>query len=381
MCAAIKPYTFLFNRLANIVATQFLLFWYNGPVKHDPEELFFPPSRKESREEAKSASRKDRSKYKKTNQKRKKAPKPPPSGLLSGRVLAIFGQRIVVDEQGTSRSCVLAGALKKEARQIKNLVTVGDIVHFNEEGAIVHVEERYSVLSRADNLRRRKEQLIAANIDQVLITASVTDPSLKPGLIDRYIIAAMKGNMEPIIVINKMDMVEDQKGLDAVITLYRALGFTVVPVSATNGEGIDDLLEIMAGRASVFSGQSGVGKSSLINAVTGLELKVGEVVEKTAKGAHTTTRTELIPLDRGGWCIDTPGIRSFGVWELSPDEVRHYYQEMMDISQHCKYANCSHTHEPGCAVIEHLKDGKIDPLRYDSYRALLASIEKKHKPR
>jgi ribosome biogenesis GTPase len=244
-------------------------------------------------------------------------------------------------------------------------------------------------LSRADNLSRRKEQVIAANIDQVLITVSVVDPPIKPPLVDRYIIAARKGGMEPVIVLNKIDLLKSETKdpilvaveneiYEEFLVAYAQADIPIVSVSVETGEGLERLREVMKGKASVFSGQSGVGKSSLINAITGLDLRVGETVEKTKKGSHTTTTAQLVPLEFGGWCIDTPGIKSFGVWDLKKEEIEKYFSEIHAIGLKCKFLDCTHTHEAQCAVIEALEQEEIPPMRYESYQALIDSLSEKH---
>lgn len=357
------------------------------------EEDYFPKDRKAGRAERKRLSAKDRSKYKKTDQKQRKRQaeelRQGLEGLERGRVLSISPEGIEVDISEGTLLCSLRGLLKKERSTAKNLVTVGDFVLYEqispEEGAIAHVEPRKSVLSRADNLSRKKEQLIAANIDQVLITVSVVIPPLKPTLIDRYIIAARKGGMEPVIVVNKIDLLpdhpEEKELYDTMLAAYQGLNVPIISVSATTGEGLDLLKEAMQDKASVFSGQSGVGKSSLINATTGLNLLIGDVVEKTRKGAHTTTQARLLRLTFGGWCIDTPGIKSFGLWDLHPSEIEQYYSEINSWGEGCKYPNCSHLQEPGCVVIKAVEDGEISPLRYASYQHLMDTIAKEHKKR
>lgn len=346
----------------------------------------FEESRKEQRAARKMAAKKDRSKYKKTDQAKLKRLKQEENErklakkgeLQRGRVLAISPDGISVQVDEKVHLCTLAGALKKEVTRAKNLVTVGDFVLFERSGSIVHIEERHSVLSRQEHLRRRQKQLIAANIDQVLITVSVVSPPLKPSLVDRYIIATHKGNMEPVIVVNKTDLLEhgtEQSVLfDHFVEIYTALNIPVITLSASTGEGMEELKTQMQNKASVFSGQSGVGKSSLINQMTGLKLPVGEVIQKTRKGAHTTTTTHLIPLAFGGWCIDTPGIRSFGVWDLQKEDLTAYFPEIEAMSHGCKYPNCTHSHEPGCALEEALDKGEISAMRVDSYLKLLEEI-------
>ncbi|MFN0065918.1 MAG: ribosome small subunit-dependent GTPase A, partial [Chlamydiales bacterium] len=272
----------------------------------------------------------------------------------------------------TTYTCSLRGILKKEKGTRKNLIVVGDFVLFDpKESVIDHVEERHSILSRQEHLHRKTEQLLAANVDQILIIVSVQQPRIKPSLIDRYIIASLKGNMEPVLVINKADLSGEVK---SIVQTYRNIGIPVIVLSAKSGEGIEELEKQMKGRLSCFAGQSGVGKSSLINAVTGLDLRVGEISAHNEKGVHTTTTARLIPLCCGGWCIDTPGIRSFGVWDLTREDLIQYFPEIAQIGKRCKYADCSHTHEPDCAVVAALEKEEIPPLRYESYCNLLDEI-------
>jgi ribosome biogenesis GTPase / thiamine phosphate phosphatase len=365
-------------------------------VSCDVEADYFKDDRKTSRLERKRASAKDRSKYKKTDRGKWEKSKElhqniklAKEDLLRGRVLSITPQGFCVQHEKDTYICTIRGLLKKEKSQYKNLITVGDFVLFQKtdgnEGLIAHVEPRQSVLSRADNLSRRQEQLIAANIDQVLITTSVVNPPLKPFLIDRYIIAARKGNMEPVILINKIDLLHvagadpaEKEMFEQFVTAYKIAGITVIPVSIVSGEGLELLRETMKDKASVFSGQSGVGKSSLINAITNYELKIGKVVEKTKKGSHTTTTAQLLPLEFGGWCIDTPGIKSFGLWDLKKEEVEQYFSEIFTTGRQCKFPDCSHTHESDCAVLTAVEQGSISPLRFASYQFLLQALSQEH---
>ena len=366
---------------------------------------YFKESRKENRMQRKLASSKDRSKYKKTDHQKylKTLEKEKETKLaklskskeewLEGRVLSIIARGIIVDYQGEFITCVLKGLLKKDKTQAKNLITVGDFVLFEKisegEGLIVHVQPRKSVLSRADNLSRRKEQLLASNIDQVLITVSLVDPPLKSPIVDRYIIASYKGNMAPVIVVNKIDLldnpnydpvlIEQQKLIyHEFLAAYALTDIPVISVSTVSEKGMDLLKQVMQNKASVFSGQSGVGKSSLINRITGLNLKVGQTVVSSKKGSHTTTTTQLIPLEFGGWCIDTPGIKSFGVWDLKREQVVEYFTEIYELGHQCQFMNCTHTHELNCAVITALEKGELPLLRYESYLALLHSVGEEH---
>ena len=366
------------------------------------EDFHAQHDKKSSRRDKKVASEKDRSKYKKSNMDQKKkieaALREDLPDLPKGQILAISPEGISVVSNQQIWLCQLKGSLKKEKNRAKNLIAVGDYVLFEPKdhftGSIAHVLERKSFLSRADNLSRRKEQLIAVNIDQVIITCSVVFPAIKPYLVDRYIIAAQKGNMDPIIVVNKIDLIQhktpgvdlvtfevEKEMFDAFFKAYSALDIPVIAVSTQTAEGLDQLRSLMHGKTSVFSGQSGVGKSSLINAVTGSNLKTGDIVGKTNKGSHTTTSTQLVAVEGGGFCVDTPGIKSFGIWDLDESEVLAYYPEFFPFASSCKFPNCQHLTEPQCEVRIAVEKGLISELRFASYCALMASLSEEHRHR
>lgn len=360
----------------------------------DVEEHYLGDRRKEGKQERKRVTDRDRSKYKKTDQGKHQEPFNAAAleqqGLKRGRVISIVSQGIIVVDQNREWLCELRGILKKEKTLQKNLVAVGDYVWFEElgsgEGAIAAVEPRTTILSRADNLSRRKEQIIATNIDQVLITVSVIDPQLKPPLIDRYIIATRKGGMQPVVVINKVELLEegteeDRDVYEECLQAYANVQIPVVSVSAVTGEGLDELRAHMKGKSSVFSGQSGVGKTSLINATTGLDLRVGETVARTKKGSHTTTAASLIPLAFGGWCVDTPGIKSFGIWDIEISELEQYFDEIYAVGQNCAFADCTHSHEIDCAVKDAVEKGEISLIRFMSYQTLMLTISDDHSRR
>lgn len=372
----------------------------NRWVKCDIEKQYFGEERKSNKAARKYASASDRSKYKKTDKKKlsnqPKEFKGDRNDFKQGRVISITSGGIIVNIDNIIYICQLRGSLKKERTQFKNLVTVGDHVLIEPtgdgEGAIAYVEPRRTVLSRAENLSRRKEQLIASNIDQVIITASVVSPPLKSSLIDRYIIAAQKGGMEPIILINKIDLLEspdvdpslsesEQNLYQEVLKAYQKANIRIIGVSSQTGEGLDTLRNTMQNKTSVFSGQSGVGKSSLINEITGGSLRIGDMVKKTNKGSHTTTVANLVQLESGGWCIDTPGIKSFGVWDLDKDELEQYFPEIFTCGHQCRFPDCSHVHEEGCAVHDAVEKGEISILRYESYVMLMHSMSENHSRR
>jgi len=359
----------------------------------DYEEDFEPRGKRESRKERQESRSRDRSKYKKSDQDQKReqrSKEEPPLGanFKRGRILRISPEFITVAAEHENYICTLKGALKKERTKQKNLIAVGDWVHFEvkstDSGAITHVEKRSSFLSRADNLSRRKQQLIAVNIDQVFIVMSVVAPKFKTFLVDRYVLSAIKGNMKPIILINKMDLLSDppeniqeadiaaeKLAIEEFLEAYKPLDIPIVTLSVSTGENLDQLKTLMHNQTSVFSGQSGVGKSSLINAILGSALPIGDIVEKTRKGSHTTTTATLIPLEEEGFCVDTPGIKSFGVYNINPKDVLLTFPDFAPFSDHCKFPNCTHIHEPDCAIKEAIDDEKIHPLRYASYITLL----------
>lgn len=348
------------------------------------EEDFHGRDRKKHRKERRHAQETDRSKFKKSDLKREEpsvAPEDP--SLRSGRVIAIGGEGIWVNVEGTEWICSLKGLIKKEKMQAKNLIAVGDLVKLlpssEKEGSIVYINERYSFLSRTD-VSGKQEQLIAVNIDQVLITSSVVQPPLKPALIDRYLIATEKGNMHPVILINKIDLLDTasdkEKSFYAdFLFAYERLGYPILSISAEKGIGIEPLRALMQNKASAFSGQSGVGKSSLLNAAFSFDLATGGLTQKTSKGAHTTSSAELLVLPQGGFCIDTPGIRSFGVWKLQKEDLVHHFREFEAFAPHCRYPDCTHLTEPSCAVQKALVEKKIAAIRFESYRSLFEELE------
>ncbi len=340
------------------------------------EEKFF--GRKERKAAKKIVSKKDRSKFKKTDlaKREKKALPESKKPLAQGRVINIFPEEIIVDCGGKLFSCVLKGKLKKERMRIKNLVVVGDIVSFEKEGGIVSIEKRRSLLSRKGSFEKRKEQIVASNIDLVFVVVSWLSPPLAPLVIDRFVISAQKGGMEPVIVINKIDLLDDKKRFKEIEKTYSELGYKVIATSVETGVGIDKIKKVMMGKASLFAGESGVGKSSLINALTGLDLETREVAKKTQKGVHTTVGARLIPLEFGGWCIDSPGIQSLGIWDLKRGDLQHHYPEIEAASSGCKYPDCTHSHEPLCKVLELVETGELSLMRYQSFRKLWEELEK-----
>jgi ribosome biogenesis GTPase / thiamine phosphate phosphatase len=294
--------------------------------------------------------------------------------VKSGRVLAVQGLLSTVEaEDGALFSCTTRRLLKTIATDQRHVVAAGDFVLFRpsaeNEGVIERVEPRKTAVSRATRGRR---QIIVANVDQLIIVASAAEPYLKPNLIDRFLASAHNTGLRPLVCINKIDLV-DPVSLVSLTGGYSQLGYRVLLVSAVNGAGIDRLRVQMAGSANVVVGQSGVGKSSLLNAVDPtLERRVAEVSSETQKGKHTTTTAQLCPLASGGYVVDTPGIRQFQLWDIVAAEVAGYFRDIRPYSHLCKFPDCTHTHESGCAVKDAVADGRLNLRRYESYCSLFA---------
>ena len=294
-----------------------------------------------------------------------------------GKVLRVQGLvSIVQQEDGSQRQCATRRLLKTLHSDQRHVVAAGDNVWIRpegeREGIIERVEPRHGILSRTS---RGRQHLLVTNVDQVLIVASAAEPRLKPNLIDRYLITAEKAGIEPILCLNKVDLV-DTAHLQPLVGVYSQLGYRVVLISVLEGWGIASLRSLLSGRETAVTGQSGVGKSSLLNAIEpGLALRVQSVSGETQKGRHTTTTSELIPLSDGGFVVDTPGIRQFQLWDVIPEEVAGYFREIRPYVSHCRYPDCTHTHEEPCAVKDAVADGYLDVRRYESYLQIHAGDE------
>ena len=262
------------------------------------------------------------------------------------------------------------------ARDGRNVVVTGDRVIFRPEGdahqgVIERVEPRHGVLSRSSQGR---EHVLVANIDQVLIVASAASPELKTNLIDRYLVNIEVHEMPAIICINKTDLV-DITSLQSVAATYGRLGYQVVLTSIVNGRGISLLRQMLAGRETAVSGQSGVGKSSLLNAVDeSLDLDTSDVSDWSSKGGIRLGRSRLLPLKSGGWVADTPGIRQFELWDLAPEEIDGYFIEFRSFIPYCRFPDCSHIHEDDCAVKDAVEARLIAAARYNSYLRMATSM-------
>jgi ribosome biogenesis GTPase / thiamine phosphate phosphatase len=292
---------------------------------------------------------------------------------LPGRVLRVHGlSSVVATEDGRLYRCAVRRLLRTLVTDERNVIATGDRVWFrtslNDEGLIERVEPRHGLLTRAS---RGREHVLVANVDQVVIVMSLVEPELKPHLLDRYLVSAEQGRIAAVICLNKADLAEHAP-YQPLLGYCSQLGIPTLLTSASTGLGIERLRELLPGRQTVFAGQSGVGKSSLLNAIQpGLGLRVREVSEATQKGKHTTTTAELLRLDLGGWVVDTPGIRQFQLWDVRPEEVEGFFPEFRPFVPLCAYADCTHTHEDRCGVKRAVKTSLISPRRYTSYLGLL----------
>ena len=278
---------------------------------------------------------------------------------------------------------VLRGRIRLKGSTATNPVAVGDIVVYESDNGlptlenpavIKSVQERRNYVIRKSANLSRQAHIIAANIDQAFIVVTLDFPEVKLPFLDRILVTCEVYNVHPVIVLNKTDLFREaySEQLEAFHRIYEGAGYRVMEVSALKGEGVDALRESCKDRISLFSGVSGVGKSSLIKAMDpGLELKIGEISEAHLQGRHTTTFYEMYPLSSGGFIIDTPGIRGFGLVDIEPEEIALYFPEMLKASEGCRFTPCTHTHEPGCAVKAAVEEGTVSYERYSSYLGML----------
>ncbi|HSJ24123.1 MAG TPA: ribosome small subunit-dependent GTPase A [Longimicrobiales bacterium] len=295
--------------------------------------------------------------------------------MVSATVLRTGGGVYDVElEDGTLAEASLRGRLKLEQRT-GDRVVAGDIVDVARQAdgslTIESVAERRSELARtAPGGHGRRAKVIVANVDRVVIVFAAALPDPNRRLLDRFLVIAEANELEPVIILNKTDLVDDDVAT-AFLAPYQAIGYATIRASVVAGTGVDEVRDCLAGRHSVITGPSGVGKSSLLNAVQpGLGLRVAGVSEVVRKGRHTTVTAQLIPLQAGGYVADTPGLRELGLWGIASDLLPHCFPEFRERAPDCRFSTCTHMHEPACAVREGVESGAVDRARYDSYRAM-----------
>ena len=305
------------------------------------------------------------------------------STILRGLVIKNTGSwYLVKTDEGTYVECKIKGNFRLKGIRSTNPVAVGDYVQIilNQEGTafINEIEDRKNYIIRRSSNLSKQSHILAANLDQCMLVVTVNYPETSTTFIDRFLASAEAYRVPVNIIFNKTDAYDEDelRYLDGLINLYTTIGYPCFKVSAKTGEGVDTIKEELKGRITLFSGHSGVGKSTLINAILPeLDIKTGAISTYHTKGMHTTTFSEMFPVPGDGYIIDTPGIKGFGTFDMEEEEIGHYFPEIFKVSAGCRYNNCTHRHEPGCAVREAVEQHYISESRYASYLNMLEDKE------
>ena len=302
---------------------------------------------------------------------------------FTATVVRATGSWYDVLHDGETVRCRIRGRLRLKGVRSTNPVVVGDEVacEADEGGDYVIADilpRRNYVIRRASNLSK-ESHIIAANVDQALLMASLRSPETPTEFVDRFLVTCEAYKVPVTILLSKLDL-QDAEAVAEFRAVYEGAGYRVLEVSVREGRGVEEVRELLAGRTTLVSGNSGVGKSTLIQAIDpSLDIRTGEISESHHKGRHTTTFSTMYPLAGGGAVIDTPGIKGFGLIDIDEAELWHYFPEMMRVAPACRFYNCTHTHEPGGAVVEAVREGKIAYARYESYLKILDEDEKYRK--
>ena len=292
---------------------------------------------------------------------------------------SVYGVRAI---DGSVIDCRVKGNFRLKGIRSTNPVAVGDNVVFDmrEDGTayIVDILERKNYIVRKASNLSKQSHILAANLDLCFLIVTISHPVTATTFIDRFLASAEAYRVPVVIVFNKTDLYNDaeNKELEYLTALYESIGYKCLHTSTVTNSGIDTLKEMMQGKTSLFAGNSGVGKSSLVNAISPeIAAKVGEISKTHDTGMHTTTYTEMFEFMPDSYIVDTPGVKGFGTFDMEVEEISHYFVEFFELSKDCRYGNCTHTHEPGCAVLEALERGEIAPSRYQSYLSMLDDKE------
>lgn len=300
----------------------------------------------------------------------------------------------VLTDEGETIDCKIKGNFRLKGIRSTNPVAVGDFVTIlpNQEGTafITAIDDRRNYIIRKSQNLSKQSHIIAANVDQACLVVTIAHPETSTTFIDRFLASAEAYRVPVILIFNKTDILDEdeRRYLDMMMQLYRTVGYECVALSAETGDGVDALMPMLEGKTTLFSGNSGVGKSTLLNRlVPGLNLRTAEISDAHDTGTHTTTFSEMIPLpvktesSARSWLIDTPGIRGFGTFDMEPEEICSYFKEIFKFSADCRFGNCTHTHEPGCAVLKAVEEHYIALSRYNSYISMLNDKEEgKYRP-
>ena len=288
---------------------------------------------------------------------------------------SVYGVRTAA---GTLIDCRVKGNFRLKGIRSTNPVAVGDHVCFDirEDGTayIVDILERKNYIVRKASNLSKQSHILAANLDQCFLVVTISHPVTATTFIDRFLATAEAYRVPVVLVFNKTDLYNDaeREELEYLTALYENIGYRCMHTSVVGGIGVEELKEAMRGKVSLLAGNSGVGKSSLVNAVAPeVATKVGEISKTHDTGMHTTTYTEMFEFMPGSYIVDTPGVKGFGTFDMEIEEISHYFVEFFELSKECRYGNCTHTHEPGCAVLEALERGELAPSRYQSYLSML----------
>jgi len=297
---------------------------------------------------------------------------------LKGLVVKNTGSWYTVrTDDGQLLDCKVKGNFRLKGIRTTNPVAVGDRVEINEEGWITSIEDRRNYIIRKSINLSKQSHIIAANVDQAFLIVTVANPQTSTTFIDRFLASAEAYRVLVVLIFNKTDLLDEDalRYQQAVVNLYETIGYECRQISAETGEGVDDLRPMLDGKITLLSGNSGVGKSTLINRlVPGANLRTAEISDAHNTGMHTTTFSEMISLT-SGYLIDTPGIKGFGTFDMEPEEITSYFKDIFHFSKDCRFSNCTHTHEPGCAVLKAVEEHYIAESRYQSYLSMLDDKE------